>query len=95
MFIIGEGMSFTVEDSTRLMHSLHKANVVAEQVDIRLYNEQKLQATGGKRKPHPRVTKVGEGAWSQSPDGAKVTGYNKPSAVLSTKARPIPHQGMA
>ena len=39
VFIIGEGINFTVEDTTRLMQNLHRANVVAEQVGIRLYKE--------------------------------------------------------
>ena len=39
VFIIGEGINFTVEDTTRLMQNLHRANVIAEQVGIRLYKE--------------------------------------------------------
>ena len=38
-FIIGEGINFIVEDTTRLMQNLHRANVIAEQVGIRLYKE--------------------------------------------------------
>ena len=87
VFIIGEGINFTVEDPTRLMHSLHKANVIAEQVGIQLYKEWKPEATGEARKPHPRVIKVCERAWSQSPDGVKVTGCNKSER---TKAWPRP-----
>ena len=37
VFIIGEGINFTVEDPTRLMHSLDKTNVIAERVGIRVY----------------------------------------------------------
>ena len=33
------GINFTVEDTTRLMQNLHRANVIAEQVGIRLYKE--------------------------------------------------------
>ena len=39
VFIIGEGINFTVEDTTKLMQNLHRANVIAEQVGIRLYKE--------------------------------------------------------
>ena len=39
VFIIGEGINFTVDHTTRLMQNLHKANVIAEQVGIRLYKE--------------------------------------------------------
>ena len=39
VFIIGEGINFTVEDTMRLMQNLHKANIIAEQVGIRLYKE--------------------------------------------------------
>ena len=39
VFIIAEGINFTVEDTTGFMQNLHKANVIAEQVGIRLYKE--------------------------------------------------------
>ena len=39
VFIISEGINFTVQDTTRLMQNLHRANVIAEQVGIRLYKE--------------------------------------------------------
>ena len=39
VFLIGEGINFTVEDTTRLMQSSHKANMIAERVGIRLYKE--------------------------------------------------------
>ena len=39
VFIIGEGINSTVEDTTRLMQNLHRANLIAEQVGIRLYKE--------------------------------------------------------
>ena len=39
VFLIGEGIKFTVQDTTRLMQNLQKANVIAEQVGIRLYKE--------------------------------------------------------
>ena len=32
VFIIGESINFTVEDTTRLMQNLHTANVIAEQI---------------------------------------------------------------
>ena len=34
-----QGINFTVEDTTRLMQNLHRANVMTEQVGIRLYKE--------------------------------------------------------
>ena len=39
VFIIDEGINFTVEDTTRLMQNLHRAKLIAEQVGIRLYKE--------------------------------------------------------
>ena len=39
MFITREGMDFIVDDPTRLIYSLHKANVIAEQKGIWLYKE--------------------------------------------------------
>ena len=95
VFIIGEGINFTVEDTTGLMRNLHRANVIAEQVGIRLYKEQKLEAMGEVDKPHPRVTRGRGSARSHSSDGVKVTGCSLFSAVPSTKARPGTHHGMA
>ena len=95
VFIIGEGINFTVEDTTRLLQNLRKANMIAEQVGIRLYKEQKLEAMREVDKPHPRVTKGRGSALSQSSDGVKVTGCNLFSAVPSTKARPGTHHSMA
>ena len=95
VFIISEGINFTVEDTTGLMRNLHRANVIAEQVGIRLYKEQKLEAMGEVDKPHPRVTRGRGSARSHSSDGVKVTGCSLFSAVPSTKARPGTHHGMA
>ena len=53
VFIIGEGINFTVEDTASLMQNLHKANVIAEQVGIRLYKELKPEAKGEAAMPHP------------------------------------------
>ena len=39
VFIIVATINLTVEGLTRLMHSLHKANVIAQQVGIQLYKE--------------------------------------------------------
>ena len=91
VFIIGEGINFTLEADA----NLHPANVIAEQVGIRLYKEWKLEAMGEAVNPHPRVKKVRGCARSQISDGDKVTGCNMFSAVPSTKARPGRHHGMA
>ena len=39
VFVIREGINFTVDDPTRLVYSLHKANLIATQVNIRQYKE--------------------------------------------------------
>ena len=54
-----------------------------------------MEAMGEAAMPHPRVTKVRGRAWSQSPDGIKVTGCKMFSAVPSTEARPRTQHGMA
>ena len=86
MFIIDEGINFTVEDTTRLMQNWHRAKLIAEQVGIRLYKEWQLEAMGEAGKPHRWVTKGHGSARFHSSDGVKVTRCNLFSAVPSTKA---------
>ena len=39
VFIIREGINFTIDDPTRSVYSLHKANIITAQVGIRKYKE--------------------------------------------------------
>ena len=71
--LIGEGINFTVDDPTRLVYSLHKANLIATQVGIRQYKK-KPEASGDMRKPNPGATKVSEVGWSHGHDSVQVMG---------------------
>ena len=77
-----KGINFTVEDTTRFMQNLHKASRHPAVQGVEARNH------GRSSEAPPEVTKVHGRAWSQTPNGVKMTGCNMFSAVSSTKARP-------